>query len=67
MARTYSQEFCTTLATIAAKARGGSRAWTTEQCVNFAWFSVNEPGDAAEDDQDFVAHIAAFKAEGGLQ
>ncbi len=58
---TYSPDFATTLATIAAKAMG-FKDITPEAAVDFAWFSVNTPGDAAEDDDDFTRHLAEWRA-----
>lgn len=55
-----SIRFATTLATIAAKAAKSQRAWTPEECVEFAWYSVNETGDAAEDNVDFARHMADY-------
>lgn len=61
---TYSTEFANTLATIAAKAaRKQGKQWTAEQCVDFAWFSVNSVGDASIDDEDFNRHVAEYAAD----
>lgn len=57
---TYSNDFSNTLATIAAKAMA-FKDMTPETAVDFAWFSVNTPGDAAEDEDDFVRHLAEWR------
>ena len=60
---TYSSDFVKTVAIIAAKAQDRWRTHITpEQAVDFAWFSVNEVGDAAEDDNDLVEHFHAWRA-----
>lgn len=59
-----STDFATTLATIAVKAArylGGS--FTEQAAVDFAWWSVDEAGDAAEDEADFGRHIRRWIAE----
>lgn len=62
-----SNHFTETFATIAVKAAkylGGS--FTNKAAIDFAWWSVNEPGDASlPDDEcgDFGRHIRAWLAE----
>jgi hypothetical protein len=60
---TYSNEFPTTLATIAAKAQSRWAFLTVENTVEFAWFSVNTPGDASIDDDDLLDHFEQYLAE----
>lgn len=55
-----SSQFSNVLATIAAKAMT-FKDITPEQAVDFAWFSVNSVGDAAEDDDDLVRHLAEWR------
>lgn len=63
---TVSTDLATTLATIAVKAHDISQGlWSTEDCVAFAWFSVNQPGDASIDQADFIRHIGAWVREEG--
>lgn len=62
----HSTDFVSTVATIAVKAArylGGS--FTEQAAVDFAWWSVNEVGDAAEDDRDFGRHIRTWLQEVG--
>lgn len=59
---TYSTEFATTLATIAAKAQSRWAFLTVEIVVDFAWFSVNTPGDASIDDDDLQRHFEEYLA-----
>lgn len=50
-----------TVATIAAKAAHRyPETFPPETAVRFAWFSSDTPGDAAEDDEDFAAHVALW-------
>jgi len=56
-------QFATTLATIAAKAKDRWQFLSPDACVEFAWFSVNETGDAEEDDSDLQRHFETWLAE----
>lgn len=53
-------DLATTLATIAAKAMARWRFLTPEEAVNFAWYSVNEVGDASIDNADLLRHFQTF-------
>lgn len=59
---TYSNDFVTTHATIAAK---GAHVYglNPEQAVDFAWFSVNSVGDASIDDNDLDRHFDEWWSE----
>ena len=60
---TYSPDFVNTVATIAVKAsRYLGADYTVEDCLAFAWFSVNSVGDADEVDHDFGLHIREWMA-----
>lgn len=62
---TYSSDFVKTVALIAAKAVHTADDLTPEEGVEFAWFSVNQDGDASIDDADFVRHYVEWaKATG---
>lgn len=62
----YSADFVTTVATIAIKAAAYTQgAWTHEECVAFAWFSVGQTGDASIDDIDFNRHMGRYMNEEG--
>lgn len=54
---TFSHEFATTLATIAAKAQSRWAFLTPENAVDFAWYSVNSVGDASIDTDDLKRHF----------
>lgn len=54
---TFSHDFTTTLATIAAKAQNRWAFLSPELAVDFAWYSVNSVGDAAIDDADLRRHF----------
>ena len=54
-----SREFATTLATLAAMARD-FRNISPEDAVSFAWFSVDQVGDATCDAGDFGRHWDAW-------
>lgn len=56
----YSSDFVLTVATIAAKAQARWQWLKPDMAAEFAWFSVNEVGDAAIDDDDLVRHFRAF-------
>lgn len=62
-----SSHFSTVLATVAAKAAATpdarAWAWSAEDCVEFAWFSVGQEGDAAIDNDDFDRHLAQYIEE----
>lgn len=60
---TYSSDFVKTVATIAAKAQARWQFLDPEQAVDFAWYSVNEPGDAAADDNDLPRHFEGWLAD----
>jgi hypothetical protein len=57
----YSADFVTTVATIAARAQKYTSTWHATRCVAFAWFSVNQHGDASIDDADFGRHIREYE------
>lgn len=51
-----------TIAVKAAKHLGGS--YTDQAAIDFAWWSISEEGDAAEDETgDFGRHIRRWLAE----
>ena len=58
MAR-HSSEFCTTLARIAVRAAKATN-WSQAECVDFAWFSVRQDGDASVDEFDYIRHMDAY-------
>lgn len=58
---TYSPDFATTLAIVAAKAAKKRNVTTPEEAAEFAWFSVNQVGDASIDDADFDRHYKMWK------
>jgi hypothetical protein len=60
---TYSHDFTNTVATIATKAMARWRFLTSFEAVNFAWYSVNEVGDASIDDDDLQRHFEGFLAD----
>lgn len=60
---TYSSDFVKTVALIAAKAQSRWKFLTPERSVEFAWFSVNEVGDASEVDADLVRHFKFYLSE----
>lgn len=59
----YSSDFVQTVALIAAKAQARWQFLTPERAAQFAWFSVNETGDASEDDNDLQRHFEMYLAE----
>lgn len=63
---TYSSDFAQTLALIAAKAQSRWPFLHPEQSGEFAWFSVNEVGDASIDDADLVRHFEFWCEAKGL-
>lgn len=60
---TYSNDFVTTVATIATSARNRWEFLTVEHAVEFAWFSVNSTGDASIDAADLQRHFESYLAD----
>jgi hypothetical protein len=62
----YSSDFVQTVALVAARAQymWGSSA-SPKDAVEFAWFSVNQTGDASIDDHDLARHLAIWAEETG--
>lgn len=59
----YSSDFVQTVALIAAKAQARWQFLSPEQSAEFAWYSVNEVGDASIDNDDLQRHFECYLAD----
>lgn len=62
MAR-YGKEFVVAVATVAAQAAQARSTWSVEECVNFAWYSMSQTGDASVDQNDFDRHLTTWEEQ----
>lgn len=62
MSMSHSKEFVSAVATIAAKCARYATTWHPTRCVEFAWWSVGEVGDASIDPKDFGNHVRRYES-----